>query len=262
MSVTLSPKEREMRAIVAAIAVTLSIFGLFVVGYQFAALTDTMHIAAVTIGLVVYCIVSGRLKEFSAGGISAKLTTASNARIESSSVSVKAGMPGMDNLLKGDLTELRAYLPKLTDTHPVVLSVKIGPGGHNNLTTLKGHLHALGRFRSFRFVLFVDQDNELKAYIPVSALTRLLQDEREGSTFIELLNQGEITKIASYPSVTTKAIRDDATNLAALETMVQDNLEAIVVVDSANKPVGVVEREQVTAILLVAVARDASTAGR
>jgi hypothetical protein len=154
-------KSADARALLAAFAVMILMLGSFIAGKMYWDITETLCIATVIAGLVVYGIVSGRLTEFSAVGISAKLTNAGNAQIEPSSVPLKSDMPAMDNLRKGDLTELRAYLPKLRENHPVVFSVRIGLNSSNNLQALKEHLEGLGRFRSFRFVLFVDQNNAL-----------------------------------------------------------------------------------------------------
>ena len=247
----------ETRAIVAALVVTVLIVALFIAGRRFAGLTDTtVYVAAIAIGLIVYCIVSGRLTEFSAGGFGGKLNVAINTKVNilpGALKAVRGDMPEMQPIPKGDLSRLREILPKLTESHPIVLSLKFGSPPANNATVVQNYLEALGQFRSFRLVLFNDNNNVLKAYIPASAFVRLLQNPQDAERFIQLVNDGS-DQIKSFPSVTNKTISLDATYLMALTTMEQDGLDALVVIDANGQPAGVLERKQVITKLLLTVA--------
>ena len=81
---------KEMRAAVAGGVVTIALVALFAVGHKAGLTETTAYALAIATGLVIYGVVSGRLTEFSGGGLSAKLTSIVHSEINITSVSLKA----------------------------------------------------------------------------------------------------------------------------------------------------------------------------
>jgi hypothetical protein len=276
----------EMRAAVAGGVVTTALVGLFAAGHNAGLTETTAYALAVATGLVIYGVVSGRLIEFSGGGLSAKLTTIVHTEIDMIPVSkilTKTEMDEIFNIPKGSITQLRNTLKGLKGDHPIVLSLKLGASDKlevNNLQNVRNHMAALSVYRSFRFVLFVTHDNVLQAYVPAATLTRLLRkgdpnvdgdrlkDEQDAKAnelkgeqdakaneLITAINQGAINELLAQPGVTAARLRSNETNLAALDKMTQENLDAIVVTDSGGHPKGVIDRSQLLTKLLLAMVK-------
>lgn len=259
---------KEMRAAVAGGVVTIALVALFAVGHKAGLTETTAYALAIATGLVIYGVVSGRLTEFSGGGLSAKLTSIVHSEINITSVSLKAlsdDMGVIKSIPKGNITGLRVALQHLTETTPIVLSLTLG--SPNNLEFVRAYLAALSVYRSFRFVLLLNSDGILQASVPAAILTRLLRkvdgdpitEDKKANELIEAINEGVLDKLRAEPGVTTAMLRPDATNLAALETMTKENLDAIVVVDKNGRPISIIDRSQLVAKFILVIAQSSTS---
>jgi predicted transcriptional regulator len=73
--------------------------------------------------------------------------------------------------------------------------------------------------------------------------------------FIDSVNEGQIAQVLRYPGVVKKTISTKSTNADALREMLEQNIEALVVIDERRKLRGVVEREQVLSRMMLSLVR-------
>jgi CBS domain-containing protein len=120
---------------------------------------------------------------------------------------------------------------------------------------LDQYVRALSAFRNFKFVLIVDKSGSFVAFAPQWAIGRLLQG-LDGDRFVGALNEGRIAELRAYESIVTQTITTQATNAEALSAMERNNLEAIIVLDPADRrPVGVVERDRLLTKMVLGLAK-------
>jgi hypothetical protein len=147
------------------------------------------------------------------------------------------------------------------------VTMVLGDGSY----TATGVLATLGlpKNQSVKFIVFVrnnqisaeDQrrrDNQFAGFLPVQVVREQLNDPDTRDVFIQLVNSGTLGgSNTGYPLIVA-SIPPEMSNLDALRRMMDENLEAVALVDEDGEPAGVVERGQILSRLVLAVA-DAET---
>ena len=164
-------------------------------------------------------------------------------------------MSDMEYVWKAGARELPRRMRDLDESKPIILALALGREGYYNREVWAKYMQALSQFRSFKFVVILDQENKFVAYMPDWAILQILRMEALGDEFVRIINTGNIQELQRYPGVVTSTISTKATNINALREMTTQNLEALVVIDEDRKLKGVVEREQILSKLLLSMAR-------
>ena len=216
---------------------------------------DAVLVALLVLPAVIYMIFSGRLSELKAGGLEAKFAGVAAAPVEPASESVAGSVAEMQMVAKLGTGELKRRLQRLDESKPITLTLTTGKDLYYDRSALRTYVEELSRFRNFKFVIVLDHENRLVAYLPSWALSQILKLEALGDEFVRMLNEDRIGELRQYPGIITHAISTSSNNVEALREMTRQNIEAVVVVDGDRRVRGVVEREQILSKLLLAMAR-------
>lgn len=245
-----------------AIALLVSVFflalGVLAVGVskEFLKLEgDAIFVSLLLMPIIVYMIFSGRLKELRAGGLEAKFVDVAGQSVELASETIEASMSDMEYVRKAGERELSRRMRDLDESKPIILALTLGRERYYNREVWAKYMQTLSQFRSFKFVVILDQENKFVAYMPDWAISQILKMEARGDEFVRIINEGNIQKLQRYPEVVNRSISTKATNINALREMTAQNLEALIVIDEDRKLKGVVEREQILSKLLLSMAR-------
>jgi CBS domain-containing protein len=216
---------------------------------------DAIFVSLLLVPIIVYMIFSGRLKELRAGGLEAKFVDIAGQSVELASETIEASVSDMEYVKKAGARELPRRMRDLDKSKPIILALTLGREGYYDRMVWLRYMEALSQFRSFKFVVILDQENRFVAYVPAWAILQILRMDALGDEFVRIINEGNIQKLRRYPGVVTRTISTKATNTDALREMTAQNLEALVVIDEDRKLKGVVEREQILSKLLLSMAR-------
>ena len=144
----------------------------------------------------------------------------------------------------------------LNETEPVVMTILLGRGDYRREETL-GFIEKLARYQSFKFVVFLDRNNKLVAYMRSWAIRQLLSKQEFSKNFLSIVNRsGGFTELLDYPHVlgieATLGIKDDNEN--ALRKMTELKQDAIVAVDEKRHVCGVIEQAHIINQLILTLA--------
>lgn len=163
--------------------------------------------------------------------------------------------PSRDDMIQvGDqgialLEEMLAHY-SLSEEKPIVMFIRLGETYPREVTL--GFIEKLSRYHSFKFIVFIDQENQFVAYIPAWAIRQRLSKPTLGDEFLEIIqNAGRRNELFNYPNVIRKTIKTGSKNLEALQLMDELNLSAILVIDEDEKVQGVTERDQVISQMML-----------
>jgi hypothetical protein len=144
---------------------------------------------------------------------------------------------------------------EIDESKPIVMTMSIGGQAQYNAPDVEQYMKVLSQFRNFKFVVFLDPEETFAAYMPSWALRQLLQVPDLAYEFLNAVNQGQMAQVLRYPGVVRKTISTKSTNAEALREMLEQNIEALVVIDEQRKLRGVVEREQVLSRMMLSLVR-------
>lgn len=250
----------EARGIVAAIlSLLLGIAVLWVVRGLLTLKEDATVIALLVLPLVVYLAFSGRLRELKAGPLEAKLVDFTNQAVTAKSdftileqSSIDAVTQQIQSVVKQHATALPEIVKNMDADKPPVMYLFLGtpytPGD------IKAYIDDLSHFRRFKFVVIAAPEWRIVGYIPYYSLEKILSLPERGDALLQLIAQGKEGEIRQYPGIRTKFLSARDTNKKALQIMLEEDLEAVIVVDEQQKLRGIVEREQLISKLLLIMA--------
>lgn len=192
----------------------------------------------------VYFVASGRITELAAFGVAAKF-----AKIAKEIV--KPEMILYDDPQIVGLRKLVDAKQEIDQSRPGVMKMTIGRKVPYTRDDLKLYLDALSHLRSFKLVVFLDNDKRVVAYM--EDLVFKEQVEQHADKFVQLINSDQ-KGLEDYPGVAKKMISPNSTNIEALRAMQEQNLETLVIVDEQKILRGVVERVQVLSSIMLSLA--------
>jgi hypothetical protein len=203
--------------------------------------------------VLTYLILAGKIGELKGpGGLEAKFIKTGKAQIEPDleikswedlEIVEKSGGP----LLKS----IQDKIVNLDDSKPIILTLTVGSNRYDAGMVLN-YVKALSQYKNFRFIVLLDFDERFVAYVQSQSMLQILENIGLGNEFITKINEGDIRDIQLYPGVITRTIDRSTSNIEALREMTEKNMSGLLVVDN-KKIVGVVEREQISSKLLLAL---------
>jgi hypothetical protein len=224
--------------------------------------SDGLFVAELFVAILVFLVLSGQISELTAGGVTAKFKELANEP-----VSHKAAMIDLEEayfIEKGPLGELEQLRRQVGERRPVVLTLRLTDrirepqASRYEADAVLQYLNVLAGFERFRLVVFIASDHWLVGYMHQTELARALEDPylaHSAHALLRAIEMGDEATVRSFPGVVTTALTTGTLNAEALDRLTDLNLEAMIVVDTAGKPVGVVERERLTSQMLAAIAR-------
>ena len=235
----------------------LGIFALWVLKTWLNMQQDVVLVSILLVPILVYMIFSGRLQEIRGpGGLSATFIDMAQMPLldkdEMNAELVEVGQVGI--VEKGGMLELQQMLQKVGNSMYIVLTVMLGKMDHYDETALLNYLKALSQYRNFTFLVILDQDMEVLAYLAGWRAVQILEMEMQmgGPSFVRTINEGRKQELQRYGLVRTTARTTD-TNINVLKMMTDLKMDALIVTDEDRKLKGVVEREQVLSKLMLAM---------
>ncbi len=166
--------------------------------------------------------------------------------------------PSIDDMIQvGDqgislLEDMLAHY-SLSEEKPILLAIRLGEIYPREITL--GFIEKLSRYHSFKFVIFVDHEKRLVAYVPVWAMRQRLSKPVLGDEFLEVVESpGRRNELFNYPNVFRETIKSASKRIEALQIMDRLNLSAIPVVDDKAGLQGVVERDKVISQMILKLA--------
>lgn len=217
--------------------------------------SDAILISLLVLPIFMYLILSGRLLELrTPGGLEAKFADVASDSLDLDTETVEPALDQLQMVSKGSPRELQSKLYRVDESRPLIMTLNMGRGGYYDRDAWIEYAEGMSQFQSFKFVVFLDQDNRFLAYMPSWALLQLLKMPALGNEFVDIVNRDDIQELRRYPGVMTGTISINAKNMDALREMNTRNVEALVVIDNDRKVKGVVERDRLLSRLLLAMA--------
>lgn len=252
-----SNENKELNAIAAAFIFLVLGFAVIWVTKSFLNIEkDAVFISLLLIPVLIYTIVSGRLKELKGpGGLEAKFAESAAESISSQSETIEASIDEMQIVEKEGARTLEKKREELNEAVPIVMTVVLGRHDYYRRLALLHYIEMLYQFRNFKFIVFVDKNSRFVAYMPSWSLKGLLKMDELGDELVNIINEGRADKLFLYPGVIKETISNKSSNAEALREMTKQNLEALVVIDENRHLKGVVEREQILSKMMLALTK-------
>lgn len=212
-------------------------------------------VSIVLVPALLYLILSGRLQEFSAGGLSAKFTDVAHKPLDESNADL-IDPEEVTSMAKEGIWELQKKLQDVSKARYVVLTLTLGKAGYYNTKALLDYLREFSQYPNFKFLVVLEQTGEVFAYILGWRAIQILemQQQRQENSFVDALNEGRKRELLGYGLVQS-ALRTTDTNITALKEMTDLKMDALIVTDRERKLKGIVEREQVLSKLMLAISK-------
>jgi hypothetical protein len=255
------PLIKSINAILGSILfLVLGFLILWIAKTKFNIQQDAILVSLILIPVLLYLILSGKLQEFSAGGVSAKFNDAAQKQI----IKDENVEPlQIKTLMKGDMRFLEGYLAHLSShtTEYTALAVILGHDYSHNYTNvgLLEYLEKMSRYPNFKFLIVFDQAEAVFAYVPVSRAIQILKaetaEENGRGPFTTAINEGRKTTLLHNYELIKPTVLSTDTNLKALEKMTEKKMDALIVTDKNRMLKGLVEREQLLSKLILAMTK-------
>jgi signal-transduction protein with cAMP-binding, CBS, and nucleotidyltransferase domain len=217
---------------------------------------NALFVSVLLVPILIFSIVSGRLKGFKApGGLEANFIEAAKESITIAAEKIEPSVNDMQVIAKSAVSALDQKKQEINDSKPIVMTMILGKADYYDRSAVLDYIEMLSRFRNFKFIVFLDQNNHFVAYMASWSLEGLLKKTELGNEFINIINGGRVLDLLSFPGVIRKTVSTQSTNAEALQEMTKQNLEALVAVDEAQNLKGVVEREQVLSRMILALTK-------
>ncbi|MCI0585857.1 MAG: CBS domain-containing protein [Planctomycetes bacterium] len=253
------PESKGAWALAGSVAILAAgVLLLFVLQKRLGLAGEASFVALLVLPLVVYLALSGRLAEFKAGPIEAKLRQLAGESVGASldflpvSEEVGAIVQEIEVVAKGGLSQLPQVLEVLDRERAPVLYLTLGqlyvPGA------LVRYLDTLGQLRRFKFVVVTKPSGEVVCYMPQYTLRHLLTLPVRSQTLLAFIQSGREEELRRYPGMRATYLSPASTTKEALKKMTDQGLESLLVLDERGRLAGIVERDQVVGKLLLGLA--------
>lgn len=212
---------------------------------------DAVLVAMLITPILIYLILTGRLREISAGSVKAILGEAADEQLSESNAQPIAAENVQEIMATGGMPDLQNTVMEIDESILLVLTVTCRKTELYDPETLLKYLKVLSKYPNFEFLVMLRQDKKVIAYMSDSQAQKAL--ETEPQEFVQAINNGDDRQLQRYGAITVLA-KQTETYLNVLQKMTDHNMKAIVVVDKHKTLQGVIEREQVLSRLLLAMA--------
>ena len=203
---------------------------------------DAVLVAMVITPILIYLILTGRLREISAGGVKAILGEAADEQLSESNAQPITAEKVQEIMAAGGMPDLQNTVMEIDDSMLLVLTVTCRKTKPYNAAALLKYLKVLSKYPNFEFLVILRQDKKVIAYMSDSQAQKAL--ETEPQEFVQAINDGDDRQLQRYGAMTVLAKQTEI-YLNVLQKMTDHNMKAIVVADKNKVLQGVLEREQV-----------------
>ncbi len=190
-------------------------------------LIEPSWLVVVLLPLLVWLVASGRLTEFSAGAVTAKL-----AQIAAEPVATAVDLASIGSNLISEmaLSAPDEQLATAISASPIILKLRVGLTGYSD-EGIKRWITRLLEVR-LRYVAFVDNDDRLQKYISANAVLAYLN---RGGSLHENLEKWYIPNI---PGLRGDRLQIEIANRHAIEYLTRNRRDDVAVIDEQGRLVG------------------------
>jgi hypothetical protein len=242
------------------VTIGLGILTMWVVVVAMGIRGDAVAIACLVIPPLVALAFSGRLAEISAGGVTAKFRRTSRRPVRNLMARAIAPTLGVE---KGSLAALENWIAanRQHSELPVVLSLRLGQ--NYDLPTFARYLWSLSNiFPRFAFVAILKPSGEHVSHISPERILRgralnygiVLEDDADLGNFLDMVKLGDIDELLRFPGMQRKTVTSSTRLAKAVRRMKNAGEAKLLVVDSADQPVGVLEQSAALSELVLSLA--------
>jgi len=206
---------------------------------------------------IFYLLFSGRIIELKGGGFEARFKSIAEHSFQIPNDPIPENY--VVNVIKKGPDYLEEIIPKLSDSKVIFLTIVVFDEPYKvtySLGDMLGYIKKLSNYKGFRFVVFVDSDEKLLAFVPKNAMHQLLETPNLGNYLIDDINKGYKEELLKYPYFGKNAIKLPTTYLKALKEMIDGEVDALVIVDDNNKPRRIIERNEILGKILLDLGKD------
>jgi hypothetical protein len=214
---------------------------------------DAVLVAFLVVPLLLYLALSGRVREFAAGGLDVKLTEVSREPVER--LTTRPRIADAIAAEEGPLNDPNVPMMKTDPNRPQVVTLTLGGGPYERQAVLE-RLKSQAAFTAVPLLVVLDDRQRVLAYMSYRSAVDLLARPERGDRFVALVNGDDPDVFddgGGFSAVKTDTLPSNATNAEALETMERTGLDAVVVADRKGRFEGVVERGRVLTRMMLAL---------
>jgi len=230
-----------------------------------------IDLALVLIPLLFWLIGTGKIQKFAVGGVEFETAQAfigaSEEPIESqvalaSPIGIEDIVQTVEKGGKGDVAQIPRLIKKKTEA----LEFRLGHGGYWG-PAIKTYFESLDASAFLRYAIINHQDGTLFGVFQAKDLLRYFREKgdwayREFAGYLNNPNEISTKSIRELPGFIPGefAVTSDTNKRAALEEMEKLKRDTLPVVNPSRRFVGIVERTQLTASLIIDVAKKLESA--
>ncbi len=230
---------------------------------------DAVLVAILLVPVIIYLILSGKLLEISAGGVSAKFNDTAQKPLfsedEMNAMAMEEEQVAI--IMKKGLAKLQEQLHLASSSRYIVLTVVLGnpliPGkSPYNSSDLHAYLKALSQYRNFTFLAILEPNGKVYGYKMGWQAIQIIELEKEmtnpnipdDSSFVTAINQGQKDELQRYGLIET-TVKTTDTYISVLKKMTTLKIDILIVTDEDGIIKNVIEREQVLSKLILALTK-------
>jgi hypothetical protein len=213
---------------------------------------EVAFVAVLLTPVLIYFVATGQLASLKGpADLELRFAQVAKSNVRAASEALTVSSDQMLLVAKGNQGELRRLRAELPDDRPIVMTMVLGAQGRYVRQDVMRYLSVLLTYRNFKFIALAAEDGTFVGYMSPWALKNLMEAENLGEEFLEAINAARRQRLIEYPGVITRTVSTQATNARALREMMERRLEALIVLDEAQRIAGVVERDQLMAVCLL-----------
>jgi hypothetical protein len=237
-----------------AIAILVLAVAFAVANKRYKVVNQSTFIALLVLPLLVLGVTSGAIQEFTApGGVGAKFRDFARDKVSKSALKSPSAYELASLIAKNQPEPNSSYFDNLVDGQPIFLTLALG----NTYYTVQGlidWINVIMQKDKDLLVVFLDRNNKFLAMADPYKLLLSLHDQAKGQNLIDAIKGGVALPKMPENELVFESLQEDTSNAQALQTMVKNNLRAMVVVDKDNRPKFIAERDKIVAQLVTELA--------
>ena len=248
-------------ALGAAVALFLVTLGLALALPRLGVTDSVAFLTLILLPVVIYGVASGYVAKITApGGWAWTFREVADDPVET--VELGENVEEISPIPKGGVGEIGRYRENVTPGRALAVTLTIGRTFYTQ-EAVAAYLRAFLALDPHLTVVFLDGEGAFAASAPArSVLAQLefeMQTEEPGSAFLDAVAEAELPGLEALKQVvalTTESVTTGTTNVTALDLMLEEGVEALVAVDEADRPSGIVRRDAILTRLMVKLAAD------
>jgi hypothetical protein len=241
-----------------ALGISVGVFGLAIlvawVLKRFQITDSVGFLVVVLLPFATYGIVSGYVAKIALpGGWAIEFRQIAAAKVQPTDLIAEA--QNIDVIAKGGAGDIPAIRDGLVAGRPLAVSLQLGRRGYYQPEVISQYVRAFMAFDPDLTVIFVDdQGGSFVASASGQSVLAVVDGQETASRFVNAIEFGNIDELAALVLLTTGRVTAETTNTQALQMMQDDGVDALIQVDVAGLPTGVVRRSVIVGKLMLTLA--------